>query len=172
MIKSFRFYTAIREMCEKVNNPRWQYYASSLAEIAYEQNMFHDALYYSDIGANLGYDRKMPSTFIRAMLVRIRIMKTIQSPDGFHTEWRRLEEGMQHIDTDAQWQDLILAFQVREALKEGTSSLVSEWEQVNRLAERNALSVAREYEYGTLIRVFLWQNKLAEAEKLFIASVR
>jgi LuxR family maltose regulon positive regulatory protein len=164
--KSFRFYTAIREICEKVNNPRWQYYASSLAEIAYEQNLFHDALYYSDIGANLGYDRKMPSTFIRAMLVRIRVMKTIQSPDGFHTEWRRLEEGMQHIDTDAQWQDLILAFQVREALKEGTSSLVSEWEQVNRLAERNALSVAREYEYGTLIRVFLWQNKLAEAEKL------
>ena len=164
--KAFRFYTEIREMCEKVNNPRWQYYASSLAEIAYEQNMFHDALYYSEIGAKLGYDRKIPSTFIRAMLVRIRIMKTIQSPDGFHTEWRRLEEGMQHIAADEQWQDLILSFQVREALKEGTSSIVSEWEQVNRLGERDALSVAREYEYGTLIRVFLWQNKLEEAERL------
>ena len=101
------------------------------------------------------------------MLVRVQDHEDHSIPDGFHTEWRRLEEGMQHIAADVQWQDLILAFQVREALKEGTSGIVSEWKQVNRLAERGTLyPLAREYEYGTLIRVFLWQNKLAEAERL------
>ncbi len=99
-------------------------------------------------------------------------MIAIRSVEGFQTEWIRLEEGMRHIGADAHWQGLIAAFQVRVALRNGTSGGVSEWLHDNRLTERGDLSVARDYEYGTLIRVLLYQNRLAEAERLLDGFVR
>ena len=168
--KSFVLYGGFQEVFEEQKVPLQGYNAAMLAEIAYERNLFSKALHFSDLGAISGYQTKTASVFIPSMLVRVRIMKAIRSAEGFHVEWKRLEEGMRHIGADVHWQDLILAFQVRESLKEEISGVASEWMGISRLTERGDLSVAREYEYGTLIRVLLWQNRLAEAEKLLKTS--
>lgn len=129
MSKTFKVYTLIRDNGQARNVTTRGFAPSMLAEIAYERNLFSEALFYSEIGAEVGYDSKISCVFIPSMLVRIRIMIANRSAEGFHNEWKRLEEGMRHIGADAQWQGLIAAFHMREALRKGTSGggTAAEW---------------------------------------------
>ena len=135
--KSLILYGGFQEVFEEQKVPLQGYNAAMLAEIAYATNLFSKALHFSDLGAISGYQTKAASVFIPSMLVRVRIMKAILSSEGFHTEWRRLEEGMRYISADAYWQDLIniWLFQVREALKDEASGVVSEWMGISKLTE-------------------------------------